>query len=60
MVSRPLYANIIIIIIIIIIICTFRICQQFGETLDPIIPASQILGEEQYIKRQLDFNILRK
>ena len=58
MVSHPLYANII--IIIIIINFTFGVCQQFGETIDRIIPASQILGKEQHIKRQLDFNMCKE
>jgi hypothetical protein len=37
-------------IIIIIINCTFRVCQQFDETVDHIVPAFQILGKEQYIE----------
>ena len=43
-----------------------RLCQQFDETIDPIISACPILAKEQYIKRydrvcaQLDFNICKE
>jgi len=43
-----------------------RLCQQFDETIDHIIPAYPILSKEQYIKRhdrvcaQLHFNICKE
>jgi len=43
-----------------------RLCQQFDETIDHIVPACPILAKEQYIKRrdrvcaQLHFNICKE
>jgi len=43
-----------------------RLCQQFDETIDHIIPACPILAKEQYIKRhdtvcaKLHFNICKE
>jgi len=43
-----------------------RLCQQFDETIDHIIPACPVLAKEQYIKRhervgaQLHFNICKE
>ena len=43
-----------------------RLCQQFDETIDHIIPACPILAKEQYVKRhdkvsaQIHFNICKE